>query len=499
MGSTSALPGELERFLALPRPVGLLIRGGPGTGRSLLARAIAAQVDGAGLLLTDEASPSLATEGLATRSGPLRVQRIYEMAAGRDRIHPLDAPSAPGQAPPVGRPPCAVILIDSWDAFADHMLSHSRRGGEAAETERGLFEWISRGAARVIAVAGQGRTTAIEYRVDGIVEMVQTHADERAERWMRFIKLRDVEIARTNYPFTLSEGRFRAFSPLTAEGMAGFAFTAAERDPEPSAPTLWPGAADFAAAFGRLPGGGITFVETDASIPPPVQLALATPTFAHVFAHEERAVLIPPPTVFPSMIWSYLRETIDPARLPALVQRFHEKVRLLAATADGTNDPEFGGSVLPLREFEPDSPFLSTSPDQVDGNGSALDSQVPRFPTLVQFLNDAPGERFSAEIVFLDGLVAAAREIGSGYTAQSLAAVIQRDLLAPKVHVVVVGREDDPLTRPFPGTAAIHVRLAQRQGRYFVRGIRPWTGNFVLMPPSAGDARSTPYRLAPVS
>lgn len=499
MSGSSVLPGELDRFLALPRPVGLLVRGGPGTGRTLLARAIASQVEGSGVLLTDEASPSLATEGLATRSGPVSVRRIYEMTAGRDRVHPLDAPPTPGGPPPVGRASCAVLVVDSWDAFADHMLSHARRGGEAAETERGLFEWISRGAERVIAIAGQGRTTAIEYRVDGIVEMLQTHADERAERWLRIIKLRDVEIARTNYPFTLSEGRFRAFSPLTADALTGFAFTAAERDPEPRASTLWPGAADFAAAFGRLPGGGVTFIETDASIPPPIQLALAAPVFTQVFLHEERAVLIPPPTVFPSMIWAYLRATIPPDRLPALIARFHDKVRLLAATADGSNDPDFGQSVLPLREYEADSPFLSTSPDQAESNGSPLDSPVPRFPTLVQFLNEAPGERFSSEVVFVDGLVAAAREIGSGYTAQALASVIQRDLLAPKVHVVIIGRDDDPLTRPFPGTAAIHIRLVQRQGRYFVRGIRPWTGNFVLLPPASGDSPATPYRLAPVS
>lgn len=499
MSGSSVLPSELDRFLALPRPVGLLVRGGPGTGRSLLARAIAGQVDGPGLLLTDEASPSLAMEGLSTNTGPVRIQRIYEMTAGRDRVHPLDAPLTPGGPPAVQRAPCAVLIVDSWDAFADHMLSHSRRGGEAAETERSLFEWIGRGAARVVAIAGQGRTTAIEYRVDGIVEMLQTHADERAERWLRIIKLRDVEIARTNYPFTLSEGRFRAFSPLSADALTGFAFTAADRDPEPLAPTLWPGATDFAAAFGRLPSGGVTFIETDSSIPPPIQLALAAPIFTQVFLHEERAVLIPPPTVFPSMIWSYLRSTIEPDRLPALISRFHDKVRLLAATADGSNDPDFGRSVLPLREYEPDSPFLSTSPDQAEANGSPLDSPVPRFPALVQFLNEAPGEHYSTEIVFVDGLVAAAREIGSGYTAQSLSSVIQHDLLARKIHVLIVGRDDDPLTRPFPGTAVTHLRLAQRQGRYFVRGIRPWTGHFVLLPPGDDDSPSTPYRLAPVS
>jgi hypothetical protein len=155
--------------------------------------------------------------------------------------------------------------------------------------------------------------------------------------------------------------------------------------------------------------------------------------------------------------------------------------------------------VLPLREYEPDSPFLSTSPDQTEAGGSPLDSPIPRFPALVQFLNETAGTRFSTEIAFVDGLVAAAREIGSGYTPQSLASVIQHDLLAPKIHVVIVGRDDDPLTRPFPGTAATHVRLVQRQGRYFMRGIRPWTGNFVLMPPGPKDSRLAPYQLAPVS
>ncbi|HYK92632.1 MAG TPA: hypothetical protein VEY07_01140 [Thermoplasmata archaeon] len=494
------LPDELVRFLRLPRPVSLLVRGAPGTGRSLLARAILEAIDGHCLVLTDEASEG--TRNLA-RAAPAS----WQAAPGRSLFENGAAGFGPDGRLRLGPPDSTTsdrwtgLVVDTWDSLVDSASGQRRRGSMSGpDSERSLFAHLARSADRLVAVAGIGRTTSIEYLVDGIIETVQTHEDDRTERWLRFVKLRDVELAGSSYPFTLTGGRFRAF-PIYPTAPASQSYFRLDPDPDPSARGLWPGSADYARLFGRLVRGTLTLLECDRRSSVDVQLSLVSALVFSGVVNGGRVVFVPPPTLFPDEIWAQAQSFIPPELMARLAPQLREKVRILSHVPPETTDPAFRSVLFPLHHSDPGPGILSTvqETNREFGSGPSADSPLPRFPGLAAFAHESPDGRPNLELLFIGGLVAAARELESGYTPEALAAIIQRDLNATPLHVFVVAWEEEPLVRELYGLATTHLRLVSRHGRYFVQGLRPWTENRVLLPPDESRKDSSPFELVPLS
>ena len=496
----SGLPEELLRFLELRRPVSLLLRGAAGTGRSLLAREVLKAVDGPCLILSDEGGREDSRPLGLGADGPITVRGMHELAAGPTL---LPAPPTVASAPPVGAPTSgwSGVAVDTWDSLVESVMGQRRRGSMAGpDSERALFGRLAQATKRLVLVAGMGRTTSVEYLVDGIVETVQTHEDDRTERWARFVKLREVELGHSSYPFSLSTGRFHAFPIYPARPPVQNSIRL-DPDPTPEQPGLWPGSLDFAAAFGRLMGGTLTLIECDRKTSTDVQLSLITPLLFHSILHAGRLVFVPPPTLFPQEIFERAKGYVPPATLEALLPQLPLKLRILSHATTDVPDPTFGGAVFPLRGSSRQLPIMTTAPESSReyGDGPPLDSPLPRFPGIQEFLHDSSSGRGNLEVVFLAGLVAAAREIQSGYTPEALAAIIQRDLNLPFLHVLMVAPEGEPLIRDLCGLAGTHLRLVSRMGRYLLQGIRPWTENWVLLPADGGSSSDVPFRLVPVT
>jgi KaiC/GvpD/RAD55 family RecA-like ATPase len=101
-----------------------------------------------------------------------------------------------------------IIIIDSWDAIASFMDREAR-----LNNERVLQTWGERAGAKLIFISEQPADTTLDFLVDGIVELKQSHYCNAKVRQIDLQKLRGTRITRSSYLYTLDGGIFHSFSP----------------------------------------------------------------------------------------------------------------------------------------------------------------------------------------------------------------------------------------------------------------------------------------------
>ncbi|MDQ3837178.1 MAG: hypothetical protein M3270_09645 [Thermoproteota archaeon] len=101
-----------------------------------------------------------------------------------------------------------IIIIDSWDAIASFMDREAR-----LNNERVLQTWRERAGAKLIFISEQPTDTTLDFLVDGIVELKQSHYCNAKVRQVDIQKLRGTCITHSSYLYTLDGGIFHSFSP----------------------------------------------------------------------------------------------------------------------------------------------------------------------------------------------------------------------------------------------------------------------------------------------
>lgn len=101
-----------------------------------------------------------------------------------------------------------VIIIDSWDAIASFMDKEAR-----LNNERVLQTWRERAGAKLIFISENPDDTTLDFLVDGIVELKQSHYENTRIREIALLKLRGVRIDRPSFVYTLENSLFRSFAP----------------------------------------------------------------------------------------------------------------------------------------------------------------------------------------------------------------------------------------------------------------------------------------------
>jgi KaiC/GvpD/RAD55 family RecA-like ATPase len=101
-----------------------------------------------------------------------------------------------------------IIIIDSWDAIASFMDREAR-----LNNERVLQTWRERAGAKLIFISEQPADTTLDFLVDGIVELKQSHYWNAKLRQIDLQKLRGTRITHSSYLYTLDGGVFYSFSP----------------------------------------------------------------------------------------------------------------------------------------------------------------------------------------------------------------------------------------------------------------------------------------------
>ena len=101
-----------------------------------------------------------------------------------------------------------MIIIDSWDAVGYFMDKDA-----LMNNARVLQTWRERAKAKMIFISENPTDTTFDVLVDGIIELRQTHHDNRLIREIVFSKLHGVRIDRPSYVYTLNNSVFRSFKP----------------------------------------------------------------------------------------------------------------------------------------------------------------------------------------------------------------------------------------------------------------------------------------------
>jgi KaiC/GvpD/RAD55 family RecA-like ATPase len=502
MSSTVRLPSELTAFLSLNGPQTVLVRGPPGSGKSTLCLALLEAAQGERLLISNRvSSPELHREfpwlgdngshGIeivdtsspdsflvdSVRAAARSAEVVSDSTSERHALEEFLLLPPPIQEAwsriPADRP--SLIVIDSWDALVEQYLGGGRTDGvDRAEIERMLLRRMSRTRAHLVLVLERKEETHLDYLVNAVVVTERDYAHDRLERWLRIPKMRGIRVANASYPYTVEGAKFQCIEPIQrySEIRPG------RFDPEPDAMPehLWPGSANFAGAFGRLPVGRSSLFETDDDFPDSLVQVLLGPAIGCALARGGRVVLIPSPALAVAEIWESLASAVPRGRI-AETLRVVDVTGQLERNARSAR-PELSPAIVPTNALLPSEP--STAPD---------DNEVGRF--LRGSVKDGvPG----LVVAYLSGLKSLASGMKLPLTpdvVDAFPASVQTSLGSSRLHLVSIGGPESLFFDALKPLAAIHIKLGIRLGRAFLYGAKPWTPGYVLTDATNGG----PYGL----
>jgi len=487
------LPAELTAFLDRPAPQSLVIRGAPGTGKSLLALALLEAFPGPRMYVSSRVPRSrlkldipsfgrlaeagqlsivdMTARGTDLRTATRSLEAVRELVVSDDSTAGLRALLLPPEVleawSQVSPSTPTMIVLDSWDAIAERHVDITGTVGESLpsreELDRVALNQMVEGPVFLVMVLEHPEAGQLEYLVDGVVVVEREIHEDRMERWLRIEKLRGTRIARSSYPFSLEGGRFHTIVPLKMDQRPEP--PPIDPQPSPSPGQIWPGSADYASFFGRLSVGKITLIELDQEVPNSAVAMMVAPLLNQVVAGGGRIVHIPPPGMQPTEIWQlYQGRTSKDA--------FLRQVRLLCPLPDGGSE-DLTPAILPLPS-------------------SNMGGYTPRVPEAARFLSESSDPaKPNLAILSIAGMDAINGLVPGAYTPNSLPGLTLTFLHQSPLHGVFIGYAGEPLTRAIRPMVDTHIRLTARDGRVFVHGIIPRTPSLAL---SEGDDRA-PYHL----
>jgi KaiC/GvpD/RAD55 family RecA-like ATPase len=505
MSSVVRLPEELRKFLQLPGPQSMLIRGPPGSGKSTLGLALLEAASGTRVLLTNRVSSAeLAREfPWLGENGSTAIQ-VVDASEMEISLHGISNAAAqatiayePGShekeslsefltlPPPVqeaySRLPSdgpSTLVVDSWDALVEHFLGRRSRhaviGLDRAELERMLLRWMARSPTHLILVLETEAQTQLDYLVNGVVVTRREQVNDRLERWLFLPKLRGIRIGNASYPYTVEGAKFQCIEPLRPYSKISRGQVEPESDPLPG--FMWPGSRSFAEAFGRLPVGGLTLLELGEDVPEEVVQHLLYPAKVHALRTGGRVLVIPSSALSADDIWGPIEEARLPGHLSDVFRVLDVSGQLERGLRGGSKTRL--ASLISLRSMP--APDPARDPDDNEISRWLKGGVVGGPPGLVTMSGSG-----------VESLAIAMKTPITAEVAASLPASLRATLGQNHLHLIAIIRSQSTLLAPVRSLASIHIRLLDRQGRVLIYGLKPWTPGFVL----TESANSGPYEM----
>lgn len=212
----SKIPPELEKALSAGIGYSLLLKGEPGTGKTMLAFELLNEFggDNAVYLSSRVSVPALFKQfpWLEERTGFHVIDATQLYFSSKAFLKPrsfsdlLHTKLGEEEKP-------AILVIDSWEA-----IMSGGKGEKKEELEKVLTDLVRSYATEykmnLILISETTETEILDYLVDGIVEMSRVSVHERRGREILLKKLRGIRIDQHKYGFTLDGGRFKYFGPF---------------------------------------------------------------------------------------------------------------------------------------------------------------------------------------------------------------------------------------------------------------------------------------------
>jgi len=316
-GSQINMPDELARFIKRDT-YSLLIKGFAGTGKTTLA-----------LTILKELGSKNNFFYISTRISPKQLFQYYPWLA---KFVDQPKPANPGETPEHGMMPSfedarldepeslferitnqlmdiasPIIIIDSWDAIASFMDKEAR-----LNNERVLQTWRERAGAKLIFISEHPDDTTLDFLVDGIVELKQSHYDSVRVREIIMLKLRGVRIERPSYIYTLDNNIFRSFAPYRpVKFKAEPHKKTAVRDGIASSDHVRSGYTELDSSLGGgFPRRGMVLLELDSHVNTVVAIAFLERIVSNFISAGNPVLFQPFDWMNPKIIMDYLGHSI---------------------------------------------------------------------------------------------------------------------------------------------------------------------------------------------
>jgi hypothetical protein len=399
-----------------------------------------------------------------------------ELLSHRDEAQDLDEflwlpPAVQSAWSKTNAKPPTMVVLDSWDAIIDQYFERVVGPGEPipsrSEIERILIKRMTKGNISLVLVLERETPSTLDYQVDGIVETSRLLKEGRLERWLSIQKLRGVAVSVDTYPFTLTGGRFAAITPA---GLGAFdRIHAPVKDPSPQDPGLWPGSTDYAEAFGRLLPYALTLLDFDSAVPREVSRAISAPMIIQAIQGGGRTLVIGPPSLEPEDSYISITDHLS-------TDAVRSRLRVMSA--------------IPRHYRTEGMPELVIPFDRIRWTKAGPSVPVPDDS---EFLQAAPqtADQPNLVVAYLSGLEAMAEAAGVPVAHGILPALAETVFPRGQVHVIALGRSDDPVLSTMGPDFRNIIDVQYSNGRVFFSGRRPYVPPRIL----SGEGNTEPYRL----
>lgn len=222
-GIESRVPGVVEDFFGDEQGKTLLIKGPPGSGKTIFALSLLNKVKSPGVYLSTRVDPETLYQQSPWIKEEIPEDNVVD-ATQSERpvsrgIKPLKYTDVPDFLKAVYMRTESLenpfVIIDSWDAVVSHTGYYEPRDRE--KLENNLCDFARKTSTKIVFIVEYLEQKPLDYFADGVVTMESETYEERRIRRMSLQKIRGQPISQPTHLFTLAGGVFKSLLPTRVE------------------------------------------------------------------------------------------------------------------------------------------------------------------------------------------------------------------------------------------------------------------------------------------
>ncbi len=230
MEEKSAIPEEIRTFFLADYGETLLIKGTPGSGKTVFALTLLNTLKGNGVYVSTRVDPdtlymqhtwlkeTLSADNIIDATQP---QREQTAASKEISIKPLRYANVPdflkGVYTRTEKMEHTIVVIDSWDAVTSYVGYYEQK--DLVALGHNLCDFSRRTSTKVILIAEYAGQTPLDYLVDGVIVVESDMYEHRRVRRLIMQKLSGCAIKNPVALFSLNNGIFQSFTSFDAVEM----------------------------------------------------------------------------------------------------------------------------------------------------------------------------------------------------------------------------------------------------------------------------------------